>query len=640
MTSLMTQYHCLSIGINRYQTLQPLSFATADAQAVQQFLIDEGRISPEQILLLTDDSPWVEGRSTQPTYDNLTYWLSQIKGKVGSVFWFFFSGYGVSIDGEDYLVSIETEANAIPSTALPIRQVFQTLKNSGASQVVAILDINRSPAVFAGGVGEQTIHLAGEMGIALILSTHPQELSHEAGTLGQGLFTASLLEGLKYYRRDVTLGNLDQYLRTRLPELCEHHWRPPQKAITVIPTVAFAQQPILPNVLNPAQIQTFIVEEELIPVLTNGTSSANGRYRENNGTGTKTLTTVLNPPKLPKLTVVETEIANGSKIPTFDGEPEAFPDDDSEPPIIPPPEMPKANKSQDTVKGNWGNWWAWLLWGGGSIIMLILMSNQIMKRINSPDNPYASPQISASVSPSVTVPPSPDATSSPVPSAMPLSLPVVTPVPPEQQIQDNGGNSQVDFLPRLQLTSNSASTYNRAIHSARRIPPSDPRYADAQQSIERWSLAIWDIAQGRAGKGDFIGAMSAVTLIPKDVTSVYTKASQQIKVWDVKKNQQSANNNLIRKAKALIKPSSASSYQDALRLIEPISQGQPSFDQAQDLRLKWGKSIYLIAKMRANRGNYKPAISAMKLLPSYSPYYADGIKQMKQWEKKVLSKST
>jgi uncharacterized caspase-like protein len=43
------------------------------------------------------------------------------------------------------------------------------------------------------------------MGIALVLSSQLDQFSHEAAALGNGLFTAALLEALRYYHTDTTL---------------------------------------------------------------------------------------------------------------------------------------------------------------------------------------------------------------------------------------------------------------------------------------------------------------------------------------------------------------------------------------------------------------------------------------------------
>jgi uncharacterized caspase-like protein len=65
--------------------------------------------------------------------------------------------------------------------------------------------------------------------------------------MGRGLFTTTLLEALTYYHTDTTLEKLEQYLRDRLPELSQHHWRPIQTPLLVIPPQTNKQQRIWPT---------------------------------------------------------------------------------------------------------------------------------------------------------------------------------------------------------------------------------------------------------------------------------------------------------------------------------------------------------------------------------------------------------
>ncbi|MEM8779852.1 MAG: hypothetical protein AAGF26_13455 [Cyanobacteria bacterium P01_G01_bin.49] len=76
-----------------------------------------------------------------------------------------------------------------------------------------------------------------------------------------------------------------------------------------------------------------------------------------------------------------------------------------------------------------------------------------------------------------------------------------------------------------------ASQFNEAIQFARQIQPHTPLYQEAQQNITRWSQAIYNIAQGKANQGDFMGAIAAAQLIPKDNQTLYSSAQQSIKHW-------------------------------------------------------------------------------------------------------------
>ncbi|MEL6165958.1 MAG: peptidase C14, partial [Cyanobacteria bacterium J06628_3] len=75
-----------------------------------------------------------------------------------------------------------------------------------------------------------------------------------------------------------------------------------------------------------------------------------------------------------------------------------------------------------------------------------------------------------------------------------------------------------------------ASTYNRAIEVAKRVPKSEPGYVMAQQSINRWSLEILQLAKNRANNKQYSSAIATATLAPED-TAAYAEAQQLIKEW-------------------------------------------------------------------------------------------------------------
>ena len=231
----MTNYNFIGIGINSYRNLQPLSYAQSDIEGLEQFFCEEARVSSRKVITFTDNSPWVNEQPTYPTQKNLLEWIdtglasnadTTTEGG-SSVLWFAFSGYAVHHLGEDYLMPIDARLDDPVGTGIPVRLVFNALRKQGAGKIVALLDMNRSTAVVGNGeVGEQTLNLAGEMGIAAILSCKPDEFSHETAALRHGMFTASVLEALRYHRSNLTLDLLNIYLGDRLKELSEHHWRP------------------------------------------------------------------------------------------------------------------------------------------------------------------------------------------------------------------------------------------------------------------------------------------------------------------------------------------------------------------------------------------------------------------------------
>jgi hypothetical protein len=79
-----------------------------------------------------------------------------------------------------------------------------------------------------------------------------------------------------------------------------------------------------------------------------------------------------------------------------------------------------------------------------------------------------------------------------------------------------------------------ASTYNRAIEVAKRVPKGQPGYYLAKKSINQWSEKILDLAKTRAEQGNFPAAIATATLVP-EVTSVHEDAQEAIQKWQARK---------------------------------------------------------------------------------------------------------
>lgn len=242
----MANQACISIGINQYQFLPPLSYGTADATAIEEFFVDAAGWNQQQCLLLTDTSAETGNKSTYPTRENINRWLKQLSWETlhhGDLLWFFFSGCGVSFGNEDYLVPIDGKVEDIANTCISIRQLYQQFRDIGVNALV-FLDANRSQHLsVGGGIGKATAKFAQDYQVPTFLSCQSHEFSHEDAGLGHGLFTTALLETLNYHP-NLNLETIDTYLTTRLAELSEHHWKPLQTPISVIPTGVSEYRPV------------------------------------------------------------------------------------------------------------------------------------------------------------------------------------------------------------------------------------------------------------------------------------------------------------------------------------------------------------------------------------------------------------
>ncbi len=242
----MANQACIAIGIDRYQSLQSLGYGMADAVAIEHFFVDAAGWNRSQCLLMTDTSAQVQDKSTYPDRETIDRCLKQWCGdtiQAGELLIFFFSGYGVSDGGEDYLVPIDGNPADLANTCISLRQIYQQLHETRAS-VIVFLDANRASNIStASGIGNVTARLAQEYQIPTFLSCQSHEFSSEAAGLGHGLFTTALLEALNYHP-DLNLETLEAYLTSRLAELGEHHWKPIQTPVALIPSTISIYRPI------------------------------------------------------------------------------------------------------------------------------------------------------------------------------------------------------------------------------------------------------------------------------------------------------------------------------------------------------------------------------------------------------------
>lgn len=608
----MATYPGVAIGINNYQFLPPLNYGQADAQALWYFLVNVGDLSANQCLLLTDASPMLGEIETSPKRENILFWLDTIRQQrqdSESWHWFFFSGYGISWEQVDYLMPIDCNPKDIPGTAIPIREVFAALKASGNEKILVLLDINRSSgSQFGEPVGAETVELATQMGIVLVLSSQLNEFSHEAAALGNGLFTVALLEALRYYHIDTSLEQLEQYLRDRLPELSQHHWRPIQTPLFVIPEDKLRQQQILPTAQNLLENEKTALgtPKAFIPMMANAEESQ-VNYSPN-GTGSPVQNTS-------KAAVVTPE-NNSLKSKTEDTS--------SQLPSRPRARVdhPTSPSVSATARKQW--WQRMLLWGSATVMLLALLAAALLLRnrdnflsqqaIETPE-PQKSPTIAMSGKAN-------DSLASPVKGNV-----------QQTSIESRQKANQLALdRARFLIQGSQASLFSQAIVEARKVQPGDPLYEQAQQDILRWSQVILDLAEGRAEQGNFGEAIATAQLVPNDNSAVYQKAQQHLEKWKRNTTQQKKNQEIIAEAEAQIQVNQASSYRRAINTLSKIAPDQPLSTEAQKLTQEWSRTIYLIAQSRASRGKFPEAIETAALVPTNTPEFDLAQKAIAKWK--------
>ena len=589
----MSNNWLLAIGINQYQHFQPLNYAQADAQALWNYLVGKAGFMPDRCLLLTDTSPFVEGQSTYPSKANLQKWIDWLcsnggGGKSplqpGDVVWCFFSGYGVNWEGVDYIMPIDGNAANIANTGIPVRSLFDGLKNNAAVMPLVLLDMKQPPLTGVGvGTGTNTLQLAAEMEIATILSCQPNQSAGEASDIHHGLFAQSLLEALRT-GAGTTLADLTQSLRGRLPAMGEQYSLPRQDpAIAIQPPEKMHRQILSHQVASP---------------------NSNSSVREQGAVaGAATLS--------PSLAAVKQHMQNVSTIPGSEGVPNPFeealsraePGFVDEPPPASPASPPKAPAPVTVSRedGDGSFWQRLLLWAGG-VLLLLLVLVSIFGR-------------GREVARQGTVEPG--------------TVPTLSdPGSPEQRNQ-----ARLNEAASL-LQSNQVSQFSKAIALASAVKRGEPLYDEAQEAMGRWSQVIFDTAQGRATKGKFEEAVAAASLIPKE-QPIYEDAQKSIARWRGSAKQQQTNRNILQGAKKLIQPGQASSYNKAIDLLRQIPAGQPGSAEAKQLTTQWSQSILDIAQSRASEGFVNQAIQTASLIPNNTPAYPKAKTAIEQWKRQL-----
>jgi Caspase domain len=536
----MANYWAIAIGINQYQSFQPLIYAQRDAQLFRDFLVAEGGFEADHCLLMTDGAS-APDHVAYPSRGNIQARIVQICQQIlrpGDLLWCFFSGYGVRFQDADYLMPVDSDPAQVETTGIPMESIYRLLHAAPTDNIIVVLDINRSQSSLTGeGVGAETATLAKKYGIATILSCLPEQFSHETLALRQGLFTSALVEAIRY-QGCVTLEQLVEYLGDRLPQLSEHHWRPRQAPLAVIPP----EKEYLLIVPEQAAVTLGTAAPMLVPNFVDLSSPTRLPVLPDRGG-----TALLDRPALPSRPSVP-PIKSAAQSSAPQAAPAEISTDD--------PFIQKL-----------------LSWGG--VIASALLIGVLLRNCSTLTQPTIAP------SPAPVAPAKPqnalpasflDATNPPeikVDAGSPLAV-IVTAIEAQQfevakqqieQIPANQRNGSSykqaleqihrgllsearSMINRIRETSqqNQASDFVEGIKKVRQIKPGQPFYQEAQQDIDRWSRVILDMAQGRAGRNNgelsvrakaenFNGAIASARLIPQDRPDLYAQAQKAVDNW-------------------------------------------------------------------------------------------------------------
>ncbi len=222
----------ITIGINQYDNLTPLSYAKRDAEAMREFCLNE--MGFEQVYYFSDDSEPIASDNgsplqSRPTFATLSRFLrtrfEQPFLNSGDNLWFFFAGHGRRHHNRDYLMPIDVDPGNLEGTAISLNSITERLRRCGADNVILFLDACRDDGARDGeGIGLK------QQGVITLFSCSPNERSYEIEALEQGAFTYALLQGLRVQGEGncATVERLYDYLKHQVPELNRQHQKPRQ----------------------------------------------------------------------------------------------------------------------------------------------------------------------------------------------------------------------------------------------------------------------------------------------------------------------------------------------------------------------------------------------------------------------------
>ncbi|MBK1987964.1 caspase family protein [Sphaerospermopsis aphanizomenoides BCCUSP55] len=615
----MVNYWAIAIGINQYELFQPLSCAQTDAEAIKEFLVTEVGFLPQNCLLMTNTSPPIAEKTSYPTKDNILSVLEELAAtswQPEDHLWFFFSGYGVNHNDKDYLMPVDGDPDLVVETGIAVRQVMQSLQVAELKTLL-IFDINRAFGTQADApVGQEILDMAKELQMPVMLSCQPEEFSHESSELGYGFFTAALLEALRSGKGS-SLKDLESYVSSLTPELCQHHWRPIQNPVTVIPN---SPPDILPILIldDDEETQQLIFPEENFAVPL--TAPSLGDKDSRNSTTDKAWWAKN---QTPETTLNQTSETSVAKLPV-----------DSNQILATSPELqgrrfiPASAKDYATpaTQEHTPIWKQFILWGGGSMVIValivtFLLRNQAsfrFKKLSPPINNTTNSDFSNSL------------------PAIPAAVETIKPVGAAiTATSDTQKRSQALLeLKKMSLKETEPSDLKLAIATAKKINSSEPLYQQTQENIQVWNQMILDLATGHAQQKQYSDAIATAELITKDEL-LYPQAQTAIEKWQLEAKLYLSNKTLLDAANALIQPGQASTYNRAIEVAKKVPPGQPGFEIAQTSINKWSEQILELAKNRAAQGEFSAAIATAALVPQITPAYQDAQDAIQKWQSKV-----
>ncbi|MCB1193968.1 MAG: caspase family protein [Leptospiraceae bacterium] len=222
----------LIVGINGYESLSRLTFATGDSLKMKLVLEQVGKF--DEIVLL-NDQVGKDNLKYYPTKKNIEREFNRLVGGHPNMFLFYYSGHGfMNQDGENIIAPIDIVYKSKNEIRNTIKISTLVKKSKKLPQSIFFLDACREELKEGrkalqgeqfGNLPEEVIHARG---IGIMMGTKPGGYSYENKELGSGLFTHFLVEGISGGVQNegpeyVTFRSLKSYVEEKIQEYVTLH---------------------------------------------------------------------------------------------------------------------------------------------------------------------------------------------------------------------------------------------------------------------------------------------------------------------------------------------------------------------------------------------------------------------------------
>jgi hypothetical protein len=225
-----TDLHLVVVGINRYRNAAlNLTYAEPDARGIQSFF------QSADVKKLFKNVHVYSLISEQATGQNIKNLFTEVgrKAQPQDTLLIYLAGHGDTVSEEWYfiphdVVSPEIEQD-LKKGGISNTAISEAIKQCKAQKVFVMIDACKSGklilAMRSTEARKALVQLARSTGTYIVSASTDQQYAAEIKALGHGVFTYTLLEGLKGTggEKKVTVEGLIHYVKEKLPELTEKH---------------------------------------------------------------------------------------------------------------------------------------------------------------------------------------------------------------------------------------------------------------------------------------------------------------------------------------------------------------------------------------------------------------------------------